>query len=90
MSVVLSYFGNMTEICFQVLTVVLVQILVVFGSSHRAVCFVCSETSEVRSVLFDRLCPCKVEKGRIPYQAPGIECQPNVPQHITSRNSTEL
>ena len=30
MSVVLSYFGNMTEICFEVLTAVLVQILVFF------------------------------------------------------------
>jgi len=73
MSVVLRYFGNMTEICFQVLTAVLVQILVVFGFSHRAMCFVCSETSEVRSVPFGRLCPCEVEKGRIPYQAPDIE-----------------
>jgi len=55
MSVVLSYFGNSTEICFRVLTAVFVQILVVFGCLHRAVCFVCSETSEVRSVIFGRL-----------------------------------
>ena len=69
----------MTGICFQVLTAILVQILVDSGCLLRAVCFVCSETSEVRSVLFVRLCPYEAEKLSIPYQAPGIEFQPNVP-----------
>ena len=69
----------MTENCFRVLTAFLVQILVVFGFSHRAVCFVCSEISEVRSVLFVGLCPYEAEKGTIPDQAPGIEFQPDVP-----------